>query len=144
MEDSFTNQKKCFLDSNSKSLKLEETDTTDRTCYKTSNNNNMVKNSPTKQGNICKTYHNGQEISRRIPSHNNVKLVKSNTLLEIKKLDEKTQRDITSVLRAIGIHAKRVADGFHDARWANVSFGLRMLLKKMDDKIVGIKNNLGI
>jgi hypothetical protein len=54
-------------------------------------------------------------------------------------------RDIKKFLKGVGVHTKRVGGQHHnDTRWENVSFGLRGLLKKMDDKIIGIKNNLGI
>lgn len=59
-------------------------------------------------------------------------------------VSENDAKDIKKFLKGVGVHTKRAAGGNNDTRWENVSFGLRGLLKKMDDKIVGIKNNLGI
>lgn len=66
------------------------------------------------------------------------------------KLCEKDRQDINKFLKGVHISNKNIINAQSQRRvsdnnkWINVSFGLRSLLKKMDDKIVGIKNNLGL
>lgn len=139
-EESLINNMNSILDIGLKGYRYEETDTTDRTCQKSPINNSSGKLTKVNDGNKYKTPYNIRERSKSNTARN----LKSRGLIDTRNLGDQTQRDITSVLRAVGIHTKRVSDGYHDTRWANVSFGLRKLLKKMDDKIIGIKHNLGM
>ena len=62
-----------------------------------------------------------------------------------KNLNNKDLNEIKKFLSGVNNHTrKKQKNSRNDYQWDNVSFGLRSLLKKMDDKIVGIKQNLGI